>query len=367
EKIHLPPSYSIEKDYSEGALLTAKAASKGLGSVFRVFQEKGILIVAVQSQSFPGKIVVGVENIAHIFEEIQTKFWLLVGLLILSVISIFFLGLVTSSRIVTPITHVKRGLDAVAIGNFDVRVGIPRSDELGQLTQAFDQMIKELDRRKRLTTIVSETTLDAMAKHGDSDLQGGSLADRLTQGSRVSVIFLVSDIRNFTTLCESQPVKVITSLLNNHFDRMSEIIGAHGGRINKFIGDAINALFYLNENDRQETAKRAIETGLEMLNSLRKINLSRAQSGLFPYSIGVGLAMGEVIMGGLGDPRSPYFDHAVMGSPVKDASWLESLSKLVPHCPLVMCPKIARLAPWLGDKLVPLRDYDEKAVVFRHS
>lgn len=276
----------------------------------------------------------------------------LFGFLLLSLTIVVFLGAVTARHVVPSIQSVKTGLMAVTSGDLDIRVKLDRPDELGVLTQAFDEMTDGLRQRQRLSTFVSGAALQAIST-------GTTSKPRRGPG-----IVLVSDIRSFTTLCENQPVPAVTGMLNRHFDLMAEIVHRFGGRIDRFIGDAIQAVFEPQSPDDESLERRAITAGLSMLERMESINADRRAAGLFPYAIGVGLSRGELLFGGIGDPAL-RFEISMLGNAVAEATGLETLSKSAPGLPLVMTPEIAESGGALTASAVPLSGHDSRAFVYR--
>ena len=96
-------------------------------------------------------------------------------------------------------------------------------------------MTKGLNERNKLATLISDHAVEALSKNGiDSDA---------SDIETFSGVALVSDIRNFTGMCETREPDQVTDLLNEHFARMTKIISANGGRIYKYIGDAVEVVF----------------------------------------------------------------------------------------------------------------------------
>jgi len=143
-------------------------------------------------------------------------------------------------------------------------------------------------------------------------------------GTRSSISVLFSDIRNFTTISEQSTADEIVAMLNEYFSRMIEPIYRHDGIVDKFIGDAIMALFGAPvsiEND----ALAAVRAAMEMRHALRRFNRFRELHGQHPIEIGVGITKGEAITGNIGSSERNNF--TVIGDVVNVASRLEGLTK----------------------------------------
>lgn len=143
-------------------------------------------------------------------------------------------------------------------------------------------------------------------------------------GSKEQVTILFSDIRGFTTISEGLPPDRVVYMLNQYFSVWSDVIFKHGGMIDKFVGDAVMALWGapLRTEDHAENAVRAAS---EMVRKLPEINKTLGGMGYPPIHIGIGINSGEVILGNIGSERK--LDYTVIGDTVNLASRLEGLTK----------------------------------------
>lgn len=139
------------------------------------------------------------------------------------------------------------------------------------------------------------------------------------------VAVLICDIRNFTSLSEVNQPENVVRFLNGYFTLMVDIIKKHGGSIDKFMGDAIMALFGAPIS-YVDNAKRAVDAALEMVRSLEKVDTSIIT---FPegisFDIGIGIHYGEVIVGNIGSNEKT--DYTVIGDTVNLTSRIEGLTK----------------------------------------
>jgi len=137
----------------------------------------------------------------------------------------------------------------------------------------------------------------------------------------VSVFF--TDIVGFTPLTESMEAEDLVQLLNEYFDMMTPLFQKHHGVIDKFVGDCIMALFFgETDDDRAESARRAVMTGLDMLHALREFNEGREKQ----INVRVGINSGDVIMGDIGSQLLRR-DHTVIGDNVNVAARLEGAAE----------------------------------------
>lgn len=248
-------------------------------------------------------------------------FLIIFSALLLIVFSAYF----TAAFLLRPITELRNALELVARGNYSFAINSSRSDELGELTRAFSGMVEGLKERQRLATLLSDHAVEALTSE-DHAKPGQHL------GQRFSGIAMVSDIRGFTALCENQPTGEITAMLNEHFAAMAGIITSNGGRIYKFIGDAIEAVF--TADDPALNAQQAVKSAIEMHCALNEINQKRASKGKFTYQFGVGVAEGFFYAGPVGS-EDTRLDYAIIGETFNIAAQLEALSRYFPDLPVI--------------------------------
>lgn len=143
-------------------------------------------------------------------------------------------------------------------------------------------------------------------------------------GERRELSILFSDIRGFTSLSETMNPEALVEVLQDFLDPMSEIIVKHGGTIDKYIGDAIMALFGA-PLDLPDHTRRACRTALEMVQNLRVLDQEWVERGRPSLRIGIGINSGPVSVGNMGTSR--LFDYTAIGDNVNLASRLEGLNK----------------------------------------
>jgi len=143
-------------------------------------------------------------------------------------------------------------------------------------------------------------------------------AGRLPSEKRPVVIFF-SDIRGFTPMSETMSPEGIATLLTDYFTEMVEIVFEHGGTLDKFIGDAIMALWgapIAHEDD----ADRAMQCALDQLTALESLNAKWKEAGRPELGVGIGINFGEVFAGNIGSDRR--LEYTVIGDAVNTANRL---------------------------------------------
>jgi adenylate cyclase len=157
-------------------------------------------------------------------------------------------------------------------------------------------------------------------------LAAGARPDLGGEAYRVTVLF--SDIRNFTTISERLAPGQVVEMLNRYFTGACEPILAAGGTVDKFVGDAIMAVFGAPAA-HPDHARRAVEAALGVTAAAREFRDWLAQRfigmELPEFRIGVGLHTGDAVVGNIGSPKR--LEYTAIGDTVNTASRLEGLSK----------------------------------------
>ncbi|MFY8150075.1 MAG: GAF domain-containing protein [Prochlorococcaceae cyanobacterium] len=179
-------------------------------------------------------------------------------------------------------------------------------------------MVEDISEEKRMKGTMARYMDPVIA---DELMRGGA---EVLGGAEGMATVLFSDIRSFTSLTESLGAQGTVRLLNEYFTLMVECLQQEGGMLDKFIGDAIMAIFGLPVPGEQDE-DRAVRAGIAMLRSLEGFNGERAQNGLPPIRIGIGIHTDTVVSGNIGSPKR--MNYTVIGDGVNLASRLESACK----------------------------------------
>jgi adenylate cyclase len=250
-----------------------------------------------------------------------------------------------------PIVRALRGENATAddveVHNGDKIIPLeisatPIYDSNGKITYAINTILDiterrkaEADRKKLITELFQvncnlEQALDAELKITEATsrfvpnqflafLGYESIVDvKLGEAVELEMSILFSDIRDFTTLSEQMTPKENFKFINSYLSRMEPLIVQNQGFIDKYIGDAIMALF-------SEGADDAVKAGITMLHDLVEYNQHRATCGYAPVKIGVGINTGSLMLGTVGGNNR--MDGTVISDAVNLASRIESLTK----------------------------------------
>jgi len=145
-------------------------------------------------------------------------------------------------------------------------------------------------------------------------------------GVRKCVAILMTDLRGFTTLTEESDSTQLVAQLNEYFTEMVKCIFATNGTVDKFVGDAILAVWgNIQSGGKEKDCALAVKTGMRMLGSLEVLNKEWVKKGWPELKMGVGINYGEVIFGAIGSEEKA--DPTVIGDAVNSASRLEGLTK----------------------------------------
>ena len=178
----------------------------------------------------------------------------------------------------------------------------------------FEDITREKRVRHTMARYVAKEIVDRLLASGTDLLEGSALV--------TTVLF--ADIRRFSTLTEAMGPRQTVAMLNEYFEEMVEVIVAHNGMLDKYVGDGLMAVFGAPVTSGAD-ADNALLVSNGMMGALRGLNSRRAKAGLEPLEIGLGLATGEVVAGSVGSQRR--LEYAVVGSSVNLAARLESANK----------------------------------------
>lgn len=218
-----------------------------------------------------------------------------------------------------PIHKLAQGTKSIAAGRFDITLPIAARDEIGDLTESFNDMAKSLREKEKIkrafSSYVARQVVDEILKNPDEIMVSGARRD-------VTVIFC--DMRGFTPLAERLPPEEVVAALNDFYSLMIDTTIKHDGSINKFLGDAVMAIFGAPVA-YADHCLRAIKTALAMQRGVAELSLKRVAQGKDPMAIGIGISAGEVVAGTVG--TESQMEYTVIGDKVNLAARLESNAK----------------------------------------
>ncbi len=237
------------------------------------------------------------------------------GLVILSLA--FLAGYLYSGTITWPLKQLVAVSQRIASGDFDVNLRPKNRDEVSRLALAFNEMAKGLAERDRVKQVFNKFHNKEIAEK----LLSGAVN---LGGERKEVTIFFSDIRGFTGMSESLEPEQVVEMLNEYMTRMVSIIRSYGGVVDKYVGDAIMALWGVPIGHADD-AFNAVRACLAMREELAKLNKLRLSRGQNPIKIGMGLNTGPVIAGNIGSDEK--MEYTVIGDSTNLASRVESVTK----------------------------------------
>jgi adenylate cyclase len=267
---------------------------KLLGSLPLINVITGIVVAALTSNG-GGTGALGVAVLIALFVSFTVSFELTVLL---------------SRSILRPIEDLEAATERIRQGRFDEHVPVTTSDEFGELSSAFNQMVDGLAERERLREAFGTYLDEQVAEHLISE-------DFAPGGEEVEVSLVFVDVHDFTTAAAESSAPEIVARLNELFECIVPIVARHGGHIDQFIGDAVLAVFGAPERMPQH-ADRAVQCAVELA---RTIN-SRRPGG---FEVGIGVNTGRVVAGSIGGAGRLSF--SVIGDAVNLASRVESATR----------------------------------------
>lgn len=218
--------------------------------------------------------------------------------------------------ITKPLAELVKKMGRLAEGDFDVRTTVLADDEIGTVKAHFNDMVAGMEERERLK--------ETFGKYLSVEIARQLMASGKIKlgGDSIKATILFSDIRDFTPLSENMPAGALVQFLNSYFSHIVEPITANRGVVNKFIGDAVMAIFapqFGSENHVED----AMHAAIGMRAKLEEFNRKR----LIAQEVrsGIGLHTGVLVAGNIGTEQR--MEYTVIGDTVNIASRIESMNK----------------------------------------
>ena len=228
--------------------------------------------------------------------------------------------------------------DITSKNDLSKRVRVEYDDEIGDLSNQFNRMVGDLE--SAYNQVKQYAYKSVLAKNSEERIRHifqkyvpGEVIDevlkakgeKLLIGKKQNATILFSDIRSFTSFAENLSAEELVTILNTYFNVMVGIIMEHKGIIDKFMGDAIMALFGAPVQYGDDPSQ-AVKTSLEMIHELEGFNKNQVRLGIRPFKIGIGLNTGNVVVGNIGSNQK--LEYTCIGDTVNLASRLEGLTKM---------------------------------------
>ncbi|MBT7085484.1 MAG: hypothetical protein HN931_04865 [Desulfobacterales bacterium] len=244
-----------------------------------------------------------------------------------------------------------KALNEVSSGNYNTYVPVVSSDEFGLIANHSNKMISGLKEKDRIRNIFGKYLSPTIAKSVLENEEGTQLG-----GRQVDVAILFCDIRNYTSLSERLHPEETVNLLNDFFSMIVKDIHASKGVVDKFIGDAVMAVYGLD--NVENPCELALKSAHNIINNLEDFNQGLTLRGIKELNIGIGIHYGEVVAGNIGSKER--LEYTVIGDAVNTASRLETLSKSVSSRVLISKDVFDRLSHEMQSKVFSLGEFGLK-------
>ncbi len=230
----------------------------------------------------------------------------------------FVAASIFSKKLSLDLKSIVEGINILEKGSYPM-LPVVRTDELGKVSGEMNRMIVGLKKKESIQKVfghfISTAIADQLLDKYDEK------SDLREKGEIKELTILFSDLRNFTKFSESKVPEEITSVLNNYFSNMVDVIQENGGIVNKFLGDGILAIFGLVNHNNLTASSNAVLAAKAMRKKLVDINKNLG----LDLNFGVGIDSGKVVAGYIGSKDRLEF--TVIGSTVNHASRIEAQTK----------------------------------------
>lgn len=242
------------------------------------------------------------------------------SLLVMAIVvgAAFILNFGFSQSLTSNLKKLFMATEQIVEGKFDVNPHVESSDEIGALAHAFVSMAAGLKEREKIK--------DAFDKFHSKEVAKKLLSGEIKLGGeRKHATVFFSDIRGFTALSERMTPDQVVTMLNEYFTAMVRVVYNHKGVVDKYIGDAILAVWGVPESHGND-ALSAVRASLEMRDHLVEFNRLRKMKGLPEIKMGMGVHSGDVLSGNIG-AYDKKLEYTVIGDTVNQASRIEGACK----------------------------------------
>ena len=251
-------------------------------------------------------------------------------LVIVSIITNIVLATGISKFLLLNLPPFHEAMEMLSAQNYLWKIELNSGDEFDSLAASFNDMSLKLIEKQKMSQLVSKNVIDLVATEKN-------IEKNKSKAVKTSILF--SDIRSFTSITETYPAEEVVSMLNDYFNLMAIEIEKNHGFIDKLIGDAIQAVFY-DDNERS-CEERAVMAAIGMRKSLKKLNQKRKKKKQFIIDNGIGISSGKVVTGLIGSQKGKL-DATVIGRTVQKAEKLESYCKYAKVSKILIDDKTAQ-------------------------
>ncbi|OGC41293.1 hypothetical protein A2Y85_00520 [candidate division WOR-3 bacterium RBG_13_43_14] len=275
--------------------------------------------ILLAGQKEIGKISIGL-SLYRITKTTQTMQLILILISIVGLLFGIIGALALSNYLTRPIHELVDGVQAISRGEYGQVIKSRTNDELGDLTDAFNQMAESLKEKEQIKDAFRRYVSHQVAEEIFKD--PAKYIETL-KGVRRTVTIFFADIRGFTPLSERLGAEEVVSLLNEVLTNMTNFIFRYEGTIDKFLGDGLMAIFGA-PIAHTDDINRAINAAVDIQRSIIEMNASRKQMNKEAIQVGIGIHTGDVVVGNIGN--KVRLNYTVIGHSVNLASRLQEIA-----------------------------------------
>ncbi|URA10280.1 adenylate/guanylate cyclase domain-containing protein [Thermospira aquatica] len=309
----------------EGGWIEFKAKGKDYVGVGIYFSDAEIfLLLANEREEF--------------YRPVNAILWYIGVILVISVVIATVVMLSYVRHLMKPVGHLVETIESISeTRDLSKRARVEYNDEIGYLAYAFNTMVRDLELAYHQIKNYAYQTIQAknkeekirfiFQKYVPTEVINRILnisSETMLIGTKQEVTVLFSDIRDFTHISEQFAPDFLVTVLNQYFSIMDERIRQHNGIIDKYIGDAIMAIFGAPVQ-HEDDVDQALQAAFAMQEGLKVFNAMAEEKYGITFKIGIGINTGEAIVGNIGSENK--VDYTVIGDTVNLASRLEGLTK----------------------------------------
>ena len=233
--------------------------------------------------------------------------------ILLSSVLVYWLA----GRMSKPLEELAHAARHVSQGNYTRRLKVIGNDELSDAASQFNKMVDELQHKEEMREVLGRYLNPELV----SDVfESGGASSLLNRKQEVTVLF--ADMVSFTSFSESTPTEEVVDVLNQHFEVFHSIVDYYGGHVDKYIGDAVMAVFN-HPKKNEHHVRNAVMASVAMTEACRKLNILRKDGEAVTFR--VGLNCGDVIIGNIG--AAERLEYTVIGNAVNVASRMGGLGE----------------------------------------
>ncbi|MDQ6961673.1 MAG: adenylate/guanylate cyclase domain-containing protein [Mariprofundaceae bacterium] len=246
-----------------------------------------------------------------IADDLQSKmFWITASIVLVFSLFVYWM----TGRMSRPIEAISEASEKVSAGDYDIQLIVSGNNEVSDATEQFNRMVTELKNRERIRTVFGRYLNPKLI---EDVFEGGKFN---TDSHHQDVSILFADMVSFTSYSETVSTEQVIRVLNQHFEAFHRIIDHYDGVVDKYIGDAVMAVFNHPKKHKSHERNCAL-AALAMCEASRQMALPRPDGTTISFRVGIN--SGKSIVGNIG--AAERLEYTLIGNPVNVASRMGGL------------------------------------------